>query len=32
MTRDVSVTNQFKRDIKKHAIELVTPQWIEVMH
>lgn len=32
MARSVSVTNQFKRDIKKHALNLVTPQWIEVMN
>ncbi|MDO4223396.1 MAG: type II toxin-antitoxin system YafQ family toxin [Acinetobacter sp.] len=25
-------TKQFKRDIKKHFIELITPQWIEVMN
>lgn len=32
MARAVSVTNQFKRDIKKQALQLVTPQWIEVMN
>ena len=32
MARTVVPTNQFKRDIKKQSIELVTPQWIEVMN
>ena len=31
MARTVVPTNQFKRDIKKQSIELITPQWIEVM-
>ena len=31
MARTVIPTNQFKRDIKKQSIELITPQWIEVM-
>lgn len=32
MARTVIPTNQFKRDIKKQSKELITPQWIEVMH
>lgn len=32
MGRAVSVTNQFKRDAKKQCMNLVTPQWIEVMN
>ena len=32
MARTVVPTNQFKRDIKKQSIELITPQWIEVMN
>lgn len=32
MGRAVSVTNQFKRDAKKQCVNLVTPQWIEVMN
>ena len=32
MARTVVPTNQFKRDIKKRSKELITPQWIEVMH
>lgn len=32
MSRSVSVTNQFKRDIKKQSLQLITPQWIEVMN
>lgn len=32
MSRSVFLTKQFKRDIKKHVTELVTPQWIEVMN
>lgn len=32
MARSVSLTNQFKRDIKKQAVQLATPQWIEVMN
>lgn len=32
MARSVSVTNQFKRDIKKQALQLTTPQWVEVMN
>lgn len=32
MTRQVIPTNQFKRDIKKHAVELLTPQWIDAIH
>ena len=32
MTRTVVPTNQFKRDIKKQSIKLITPQWIEVMN
>ena len=32
MARAVSVTNQFKRDAKKHHMSLVSPQWIEVMN
>lgn len=32
MARVVYVTSQFKRDAKKRFMELVTPQWIEVMN
>ena len=32
MARTVIPTNQFKRDIKKRSKDLITPQWIEVMH
>ncbi|WP_245640005.1 type II toxin-antitoxin system YafQ family toxin [Moraxella oblonga] len=32
MAKSVLITKQFKRDIKKHALNLVTPQWIEVMN
>lgn len=32
MARDVTLTNAFKRDIKKITTELTTPQWIEVMN
>lgn len=32
MGRAVSVTNQFNRDAKKQCMNLVTPQWIEVMN
>lgn len=31
MTRTVYPTNQFKRDIKKRFMELVTPAWAEVL-
>lgn len=31
MARTVFPTNQFKRDIKKQYMELITPQWIEVL-
>lgn len=31
MARTVIPTNQFKRDIKKRYMELITPQWIEVL-
>lgn len=30
--KNIVPTDQFKRDIKKQSIELITPQWIEVMH
>ena len=32
MAKTVIPTNQFKRDIKKRSKDLITPQWIEVMH
>jgi len=32
VARTVIPTNQFKRDIKKRSKDLITPQWIEVMH
>ncbi len=32
MTRAVYPTNQFKRDAKKHVLELVTPAWAEVLN
>ncbi len=32
MARTVIPTSQFKRDIKKRSIELITPQWIEALH
>lgn len=32
VARTVIPTNQFKRDIKKRFVELITPQWIEVMN
>ena len=32
MARTVVPTNQFKRDIKKQYMELITPQWVEVMN
>lgn len=32
MIKSVVATNQFKRDIKKHALYLITPQWVEVMN
>ncbi len=32
MARTVIPTNQFKRDIRKLYIELITPQWIEVLN
>lgn len=32
MARAVIPTSQFKRDIKKHYMALITPQWIEVMN
>lgn len=32
MVKSVVATNQFKRDIKKHALYLITPQWVEVMN
>ncbi len=31
MARAVIPTNQFKRDIRKQYIELITPQWVEVL-
>lgn len=30
--KTVYPTNQFKRDIKKRALELATPAWAEVLH
>lgn len=30
--RDISVTNQFKRDLKKHYLTLVGGDWVEVAH
>ncbi|WLF84565.1 type II toxin-antitoxin system YafQ family toxin [Moraxella sp. ZY210820] len=32
MAKSVLITKQFKRDIKKHTLSLVAPQWIEVMN
>lgn len=32
MARNVSISNQFKRDAKKHFIHLTSIQWIEVMN
>lgn len=32
MARAVIPTNQFKRDIKKQYLTLITPQWIEVLN
>lgn len=32
MARTVVPTKQFKRDIKKFVVELITPQWIEAMN
>lgn len=31
MIKKVFPTNQFKRDIRKHLLELVTPEWAEVL-
>ena len=31
MINKVYPTNQFKRDIRKHILELVTPAWAEVL-
>lgn len=28
----IEMTNQFKRDIKKHYLSLVSHNWIEVIH
>ena len=30
--RVIEVTNQFKRDAKKHYLSLITPSWAEVLH
>lgn len=30
--RKVILENQFKRDVKKHYLNLVTPAWSEVLH
>lgn len=32
MPREVVFSSQFKRDLKKHYIELVSPAWSEVFH
>lgn len=29
--KTIAYTNQFKRDAKKHFLELVTPNWVEVL-
>lgn len=28
----IKVTNQFKRDLKKHHLSLICPEWIEISH
>ncbi len=30
--KDIAITKQFKRDAKKHYVELITPAWNEVLH
>lgn len=32
MNRTVYPTNQFKRDVKKQVLELITPAWAEVLN
>ena len=32
MSRDVVFSSQFKRDLKKHHLELVHPAWAEVFN
>lgn len=32
MIEAVYPTNQFKRDLKKHHLALITPAWIEVLN
>ncbi len=31
MSRDIVFGSQFKRDVKKHFVELITEQWAEVL-
>lgn len=30
--KKIDITNQFKRDAKKHYLSLLTPAWTEVLH
>lgn len=30
--RLICATNQFKRDLKKHHLQLVSQEWVEVLH
>ncbi len=32
MAKTIYPTKQFKRDIKKHCLQLISPQWGEVFH
>ena len=30
--KKISVSNQCKRDIRSHYLQLITPEWAEVLH
>lgn len=30
--KTLKATNQFKRDLKKHHLALISPEWVEVCH